>query len=67
MKTMVKVGKLSNGYERDKQTVTHAVEDSNSYAGKALCGTRPKIAWSERLDQAVTCPKCLKKFTRFQD
>lgn len=64
MKTMVKNGRLANGYERGKGGLVHAVDDDNSYAGKALCGTAPSVSWSDRPNLKVTCSKCLKKLQR---
>jgi hypothetical protein len=62
----VKAGKLSNGYERGKGQIIHAIECSiDSYLDMqyALCGDRPKILWAERevTKNEVTCKKCLKK------
>jgi hypothetical protein len=63
MKSVVKAGKLANGYEADKGIVVHAIEDDNCYAGStkaAMCGARPRVSWSERT-LSVSCSKCLKK------
>lgn len=62
--SVVKAGKLSNGFERDKGKVIHLVEVpslGSAYLQKALCGAQPSIQWSEREGQPATCPKCLKR------
>ncbi len=33
---------------------------------RALCRYRPSYEWSERYDEPVTCPKCLRKIAKLQ-
>lgn len=54
---VIKAGKLSNGMEHFKGSITHLSE--NSYCGPALCGETPAIAWVERPEKEVTCKNCL--------
>lgn len=64
MKFAVKAGKLSNGAERDKGHVIHAIPcEGVPYLQKALCGAAPRIQWSERenVESKDICPKCLKR------
>ena len=60
-----KIGRCANGFERGKGHIFHAVPP-NSWS--ALCGAQPgrqSAGWNSEPDpqQAVTCPRCLKKLT----
>ncbi len=64
-------GPLRNGAERGHGSVFHAVEyrpewRSQPFRGPALCGRSPSIMWSswQPEDQAVTCPRCLRKIAK---
>jgi hypothetical protein len=56
-------GSCATGRGRSKVRWHAVMEPSgNGYYPPALCGQRPAIQWSDaRPDQAVSCPKCLKK------
>ena len=48
-------------------TLTHAVDAAT---GDAVCGRtygRHSAGWSDRLDDAVTCPRCLRKLAKMAD
>jgi hypothetical protein len=66
-----RAGKLANGWERGKGSITHAVPQERAlYGGSALCGIRPAISWTGNampdcvgwrdaaLREEITCPKC---------
>jgi hypothetical protein len=60
-------GKGSNGYERDKGAVVHAVEVINPHfmdlSDTAACGKRHgarSIGYLARKELTVNCPKCIK-------
>lgn len=67
-------GRLSNGAERGKGTLYHAIPlDARGNASEwatAVCGARPGrrsgSGFVEPLnaDQAITCPRCLKKLVK---
>lgn len=64
-------GRGSNGYERDRGAVLHAVAGSSADdvafgTQSALCGVTPgrrSTGWSCTVNDAssVTCPRCLKR------
>lgn len=59
----MKAGPLRNGAERGHGSVFHAVPLGHRDTTAALCGTAPRIMWSDWLpaNPKVTCPRCLKK------
>lgn len=65
-------GRCANGAEADHGTRFHALPVAGSEYGDrtdaAVCGARPgrrSIGWTRwGSDQAVTCPKCIKKVNR---
>lgn len=67
-----KIGRCFNGFERDRGTVTHYVQDWQHYGdswSKALCGTEPGIrgnGWSKS-DKNVTCTKCISRYKSIQN
>lgn len=66
MKAVKKAGKLANGFERDRGTITHLVEDDNATYGKSLCGTRPAMQWTTVENPQSICKKCLDKVGVFK-
>ena len=60
-----KTGRRSNGAERGKGPVYHAVPASSC---RALCGTQPgdRSDWSSYTGDAVTCPRCVTKLAKLQ-
>lgn len=59
-------GPLRNGYEHGGGTVAHLIENRDGRSvhalGKALCGKRPSITWSDWApDRLKNCPRCAKK------
>jgi hypothetical protein len=65
MKSMIKTGRCTDGFERGAGRVRHALPDDTpecSHA-KALCGTKPgrrSVGWSNNL-YYVNCKRCLQK------
>lgn len=54
-------GRCADGAERDGGSLWHAVP---ARAWKALCGAEPgrrSAGWSQRVGDAVTCPRCARK------
>ncbi len=73
MKTLsvVKLGRLSDGFQRDHGRVRHALPEADySYGTRrvALCGTRPgkrSVGFAHDPEHPeVTCPRCLSKLRR---
>jgi len=56
---MRRAGALRNGAERGKGSIWHAVKPSQQNGGKALCGVRAAIMWTEG-GAEITCPRCKK-------
>jgi hypothetical protein len=54
-KTVIKAGRLSNGFELGKGKVVHLAD--NDYI--ALCGSKPAITFTE-VSRDISCAKCLK-------
>lgn len=58
------LGRCSNGAERDKGRIIHALPITNGrYAWKALCGKEPgrtSAGWTEYPQDKPDCPRCLK-------
>jgi hypothetical protein len=50
-----KAGALRSGSD---SRVWHAVELGNESDGPSLCGQIPRIQWSDREGDAITCPRC---------
>lgn len=66
--SVVKMGRLANGFEKDHGVVRHAINKKKYFWGThspALCGTRPgkrSVGFVNDDDiTEITCPKCLKK------
>lgn len=60
-----KTGRLTDGYERGKGVLFHAV-----VCETALCGAKPgrlSAGWSIEQGDKVTCDKCLKKLSKLMN
>ena len=63
-------GRCSNGAERDRGRLVHAIPDPGStypVFGKALCGAKPgrtSAGWNTETDKPVTCSRCLKRMEK---
>ena len=64
-------GKCANGSELDCGTLWHAVDPSQPWTGKALCGAKPgrrSGGWRGYPEEihAVTCKRCIKRMATHQ-
>jgi len=65
--SVVKAGRLSDGFQRDHGVVRHAMAEEDYCWGthqKALCGTKPgkrSVGFVDDPDiTVITCPRCIK-------
>ncbi len=62
-----KPGRCANGYQRDAGSCVHLVPNPSGvehpyYLGQALCGTAPRLGWSDHAPTDMRiCPRCEKK------
>lgn len=58
-------GRCASGFERDSGRVVHAIRSAGFPGWRpALCGARPGRkgnGWSDGMQPAPTCPRCIKK------